>query len=314
MIDFKNIRETLFSNLTWSPFDFIRNISVKGDKEILINRLTAPMDEENDLRFIHSLPNNIDVAVFAERLPWDSAFYGYGIGRLNGIYPLSHPTKAFHANYDDAIKCLIVEAKARKIKYLFTFVDSRDLPAIRALGNLGFCLIESRVSYHRNIVNYDYEVRYPVRSATIDDAALLAQTAAKMINQYDRFHADPFITPQESARLMSRWVYASICENFADITIVPDKKDPAAFCTVKYHKSNWDTWKLKLSQPVFSAVGNEFKGWYRKIISETTFHLRDIGAEHSFLTTQVTNYPVIWVWESLGYHFGKCEYVFRFVI
>ena len=48
-----------------------------------------------------------------------------------------------------------------------------------------------------------------------------------------------------------------------------------------------------------------------RIISELDEHLRDIGAEHSFLITQLTNNAVIRCWEKLGYQFGKGEHIFR---
>jgi len=39
-----------------------------------------------------------------------------------------------------------------------------------------------------------------------------------------------------------------------------------------------------------------------------------MGAEHVLYGTQITNKPVIWVLESLGYKFGKCQHVLRKII
>ena len=132
-----------------------------------------------------------------------------------------------------------------------------------------------------------------------------------MVNPFDRFHADPAIDPKTTDRLMYRWVEASINEGFADITITPDVPQPGAFITAKYHKDKWQSWGLKLAQPVFGAVSPEHRGWYRKILSEINYHLRDIGAEYTYLCTQLTNKAVIWVWEGLGYRFGRGELIFR---
>ena len=100
-------------------------------------------------------------------------------------------------------------------------------------------------------------------------------------------------------------------EGFADVTFVPDAPQPKAFCTVRYHKDKWERWGLRLAQPVFSAVAPEFKGWYRKLISEITCHLIEQGAQHAFMTTQSTNSAVVWTWESLGYRYGKAEHILR---
>jgi dTDP-4-amino-4,6-dideoxy-D-galactose acyltransferase len=110
---------------------------------------------------------------------------------------------------------------------------------------------------------------------------------------------------------MERWVEASVVGGFADATIVPDVDAPEAFCTAKYHREHWAGWGCKLSQPVLSAVAPRHKGWYVKLISELDEHLRSVGAEHSFLITQITNNAVIRSWEKLGYGFGKGEHIFR---
>ena len=308
------VREILRDNLPWSQFDFIRNISTAGDKELQIEKLTEDIGERNDLRFIHKLPGNDELAVFAEKLLWDTHFFGFGIGKLSGIFPLKAPFFRPSADYTDALRALIEKARQHDIRYLLAFVDPRDLATLRALGALGFCLIETRAYYHMDIRGYDYAERYRVRKAVPEDVEALGNAAREMVNLYDRFHADPFITSVDADRLMYKWVEASICDKFADVTIVPDAVKPTAFCTVRYHKDKWPKWKLKLAQPVFSAVSLEYRGWYRKIISEINYHLRDMGAEHSFLATQITNNPVIWVWESLGYRFGKGEYIFRLVL
>jgi dTDP-4-amino-4,6-dideoxy-D-galactose acyltransferase len=95
---------------------------------------------------------------------------------------------------------------------------------------------------------------------------------------------------------------------------VPDCQAPKAFVTVRYHQDKWDHWGLRLGQPVFSAVSSEFKGWYRKLISESHHHLRDVGAQHVYMTTQPTNAAVLWIWEQLGYHYAKTEHILRKIL
>lgn len=314
-IDLRTIRKILGKNVPWSPLDFIKGISEEGDKGIFVDRITSELDQLNDLRFIYKVDDKDELAIFAEKLPWDSQFFGYGVGKINGIFPLSDPYYRPYADYTNAIKALINLAKEKGIKYFFTNVDPRDLAMIRSIGSLGFSLIETRVYYQRDIRNYEYKERYPVRVADDKDIESLGWTARTMVNMYDRFHSDPFIDPEDANRLMIKWVEASIRENFADVTIVPNFHKPAAFCTVKYHKDKWEKWKLNLSQSVvLGAVDPEYRGWYRKLISEINYHLREIGAEHTYVSTQVTNKPAVHTFESLGYRFGKCEHVFRMVL
>ncbi len=313
--ELNRIRAILGENLPWSPFDFIREISVTGDKALYLDRLTASISPQNDLRFICVQSDGAELAVFAEKLEWDTEFFGYGVARLNGIFPLAAPYFRPHAEYAEALQTLLELARQRGVRYLFGYIDPRDLATLRALGQMSFALIETRAYYHMDIRQYEYKERFAVRPATRDDIPALGQTASQAVNLYDRFHADPFISSTDAARLMHKWVAASICEGFADITMVPDVAQPMAFSTVRYHMDKWSHWGFKLAQSaVLTAVAAEFRGWYRKIASEVNYHLRDLGVEHVYLGTQVTNKAVIWVLEGLGYRFGKSELIFRIVL
>jgi hypothetical protein len=267
--------------------------------------------DTNDLCFI-CRDDDYDLAIFAKRLAWDSQFFGYEIARIAGIFPLS--TYRPRHDYSTAMNHLLNQAQLQGIKYLFASVFPEDLATIRILSEKGFQLIETRASYHRSLRDYEWAKRFPVRLANAGDVAILSQTARTISNSYDRFHADPFVTPANADRLMEKWIEASINEGFADATLVPDVAEPKAFCTVKYHQDKWGIWGLNLSQPVFSAVSPEFQGWYLKIISELNYHLKDIGAEYAYLTTQITNRAVIRVWETLGFSYGRGEHIFRIIL
>ena len=128
------------------------------------------------------------------------------------------------------------------------------------------------------------------------------------------FHSDPFIKCEDAARLMYRWAEVSVCNGYADIVVIPDLPDPAAFITVKYHRDKWQRWGLKLGQPVLTAVSRERKGWYAKLESEVLHHLRDIGVEHVFHSTQAANTSVVWTWENLGHRYGRTEHILRIVL
>lgn len=308
------LREILLSSLPWSPLDFIRELSVSGDRSLFVTQLTSEIERQFDLRTISTLPSGKHVAVFAEKLPWDTAFFGYGVGKLHGVFLIDEPYYQPKESYADVLRQVLLEAQEKDVRYFFASVDPRDLALMRSLGELGFSLIETRLYYHMGLRTYEPVERYPVRAATEADIPSLGRAAQVMVNPFDRFHADPIISEEDADRLMYRWVEASIREGFADVTIVPDRANPTAFCTVKYHKDKWSVWNLNLAQPVFSAVSTEYRGWYRKLISEINCHLREIGAEHSYLVTQVTNKAVLRVWESLGYRFGKGEHIFRILL
>jgi hypothetical protein len=296
-----------------SPFDFVRRIDVAGDKALVAERLTQTLPVTDDLRFIYRAPGGQEIAILAQRLAWDSGFFGYGVARIDGLFPL-HAADENPGDYRAAVAALVDLASTRGITYMFATVDARDVAALCALGDAGFAVIETRLYYHRDLEQYAHDSRFAVRVATSADVGLLSEAARDTVNPFDRFHADPFISRAQADRLMCKWVEASIRDGFADITFVPDVANPKAFCTVRYHKEKWDRWGIRLAQPVFSAVAPEFKGWYKKLISEISYHLKERGAQHAFMTSQSTNSAVIWTWESLGYRYGKSEHILRKIL
>lgn len=310
---YQETREILCERLPWSPLAYVPGVKKAGDRELFAEDLTGPVRAENDLRFIHETPTGQKMAIFAQRLPWDSEFFGYDVARLDGIFPLSEPFNQQTIDVNPALELLLAEVRRRGIKYLFAPVDPRDLSLLRALGDQRFTLLETRIHYHYSVQIVHY-VRLPdhapdvwtrFREATEDDIPSLSQVARNSVNPYDRFHGDPWFAAKDVDRLMSKWVEESVRGNFADLTVVPDVDEPRAFITYRFHKEKWDRWGLNLVQPVLSAVDPEYLGWFTVVGPLLNEHLRDLGAHYAFGKTQIT----------LGLdstvHFGKGEHIFR---
>lgn len=289
---------------------FIRGINTEYDKNIMLEQWLRPLNEQDDYRIQVEVEGET-FWILIERLPWDSNFFSMQTAKLNAIIRpgIKSRPRDSSKNAVKAMQLALLSLKEKGIQYIFSSVSPSDLYTIRTLSANGFELIETRCYYHRTLL--PAQKRYSARLATVEDIPSLAKAASVMVNPFDRFHADLEISEQLADRMMEAWVDASIRNGFADATIVPDESAPEAFCTAKYHKHHWDGWGLKLSQPVLSAVAPRHKGWYVKLISETDEHLREKGAEHSFLITQITNNAVIRSWEKLGYQFGKGEHIFR---
>jgi len=296
------------------PHQFIRGLDASFDLLTYLEGLMQPLAETADFRSVVQ-QGDCETWVLMRRLAWDSEFFARGMARLDAcVRPgIKRGPRADVEGEIAALRTALNEARGAGIDYVVSHVRPSDLPMLRILAANGFELVETRCYYHRPLRAAPLE-RYRTRLATADDAPSLARAARVMVNPFDRFHADISISEHDADRLMERWVDASINSGFADATVVPDELAPEAFCTAKYHREHWKGWGLRLAQPVLSAVARRHKGWYMKIISEMDEHLRTVGAEHSFLVTQITNNAVIRSWEKLGYQFGKGEHVFRKVL
>ena len=307
-------RSLLLDSVPWSPFDFIKGVSPEGDRAVQVASLLRDIDPADDLRMAYRLTTGTDVAVCAERLPWDSTFFGYGVARLHGIFPLKKNGYCPEADYTPAIDALTDLAKGRGIRYLFAVVDSRDLPTTRALTARGFSLIETRLYFHQPLRHYEHPRRFRCRLATAADVECLTALARTIENPFDRFSADPFITRDQVVRLMETWIRASLLQGFADATFITDSSSPGAVCTVKYHQDKATAWKTSIAQLMLAMAsprpGNGFVG----VISELNYYLKALGMDHVVYTTQITNRGIARVGQHLGFKFGKGDYVFRILL
>lgn len=310
----EEVRRTLAERLRWSPRDFIPRISREADRSIWAEAMTGELSAENDLRFIYHSRRHGSLALLAERLPWDSDFFGFGVARLHGVFPLEKESSERQACWNKPLEKLLKQAQRRDVRYLFALVDPRDTALLRSLGELGFALIETRYYHHGPLVEPPTDERYPVRRAREEDIPSLARTAAERVNPYDRFHADPFIPEKAASELMRRWIEESVAGRMADLVLVPDVESPGAFVTYRFHQVHWKRWKVKLVQGVLSAVSTDFLGWMGKLTPEVNRILLAEGAEYTFGSTQVTNRPIIHFAQEAGARFGRCEHTLRIVL
>ncbi|MBP9185572.1 MAG: hypothetical protein KBE91_07515 [Bacteroidia bacterium] len=291
--------------LFYSPYNFIRDISI--DKQL--NLLVYPsLKDSKALTYEVTLNNQNHVFVY-EHLSWDSDYFNLNTYKLKGVLFSDH-------NIDqltEAIKQFRNEALPIG-SYVFLEIPSEDILLLQALGRAGFQLVETRLTYFRGNLNDFNEPRYPVRKATISDIDNLKLVACQMRNDYDRFHADPIFNQEIADNFLATYIEQSL-KGFADIVLTSneDQIPSDSFLTAKYLKSDWDILGTKVSKMVLSAVSNKTnKGWYKKLISEMTYHLREQGAEYIFLNTQSTNRAVFYTWEKLGYKLGATTHILSY--
>lgn len=295
-----------------SKLDYIRSISIEGDNLIYLEEIEKFIGTDEDLSLFQEI-DGYYFLVLLKKLKWDSTFFGFNTAKILDVYPVNENEPDIKV-FSKLLKIINDHLKNNNIDYIIWQIDSREINLIQAACETGYALIESRLHYYINLSDYKFPERYDTRLAKIEDIDSLSDTAVKMINIYDRFHADKYFPKEKVDKFMAKWVEASISEKFADGVIVPNVEYPKAFCTFKLHKDKWNLWKKNISQPVFSAVSGEFRGWYKKLISELNYLMLKEGAEMAFLITQSTNKAVIHTWESLGYKYGKNELVFRKII
>jgi dTDP-4-amino-4,6-dideoxy-D-galactose acyltransferase len=203
-----------------------------------------------------------------------------------------------------------------RYQYCFTEVPSEDLLLMQCLGKARFKLIETRLTYYCNSLDTFNQPRHDTRKATTDDTENLMRVAREMRNPFDRFHADTIFPTEIADEFLATYIQESL-KGFADVVLTSATEGiPSdSFLTAKFLKHLWSDLGVNVSKMVLSAVSSKTnKGWYKKLISEMTYLLRDEGAEVIYMNTQSTNRAVISTWENLGYRFGCANHLFSLTL
>ncbi|MBL7712998.1 MAG: hypothetical protein JNL13_11050 [Chitinophagaceae bacterium] len=284
----------------YSPVNFVRSI----------NPQTILKQQQEEL----SGCEVIDVAVgqsshkfYIKYLDWDSAYFGVQSYKLCFV-------SFDHADFSKVSAAVqqFLNQHVAKGAYLFIEIPSEDTLLIQALNANGFKLIETRLTYFNHELDRFNFDRHLVRAATPEDIETLKQVAVSMRNDFDRFHADSVFDNTLADNYLSTYIENSI-NGFADCVLVPAEPGlpSASFLTAKFLKESWKDYECNISKMVLSAVSAQLnKGWYKKLITEMTYFLRDeIGAECIYMNTQSSNRAVIRTWEHLGYRLGAVHHI-----
>ncbi len=293
----------------YSPYNFIRDFPNQKQLENCVKKNIFNFEKEEDSVIYKIEIEGYVHEFFVSNLKWDSKYFNLNTCKLQYVL-YSHNDISILENAVRKFLKIISESGI----YCFIEIPSEDIKLIQALSGAGFKLIETRLTYFRGNLGEFKQERFPVRKAGLEDTKNLMRVAREMRNDYDRFHADPIFSEKIADEFLATYIEESL-KGFCDIVLTSNEKNiPSdSFLTAKYLKSEWEKNGINISKMVLSAVSSSTnKGWYKKLVSEMTYHLKDEGAEYIFMNTQSTNRAVINVWESLGYKLGGTTHILSY--
>jgi dTDP-4-amino-4,6-dideoxy-D-galactose acyltransferase len=255
--------------------------------------------------FDHIFPqlkaSKIDVTeryIIGKRLDWDSSFFKAGIYKLNSL----------PENVDLDWKSRVGLHESDTRWNVFAEVPSEDIIAFRRLGKLGFSLVETRLTYY-HLLDSLKEESHNCRVAHAADIPSLRVTASSAVNDYDKYHADPFFSKEETNRFLE--TYIENCVNgLAERVFVPDlKSSPASF--VALSKKDDDRFEHGFFYRIpLTACLPLNKGWHYPLCLHALHYAKSQKAGVLIMTTQSTNKAVIHNCEKLGFKLGSCTHLF----
>ena len=300
--------------LTYSPLSFLRPW-----REQCLGHVALSLDDERTGP-VGDASSRSGAVVRYRRLSWDSAHFGVPMFRIESAqWADGTGAAAAVASSIAALQALVRSESERG--HVSAEVPAEDVVTAQALGLAGFRLIETRVTYFRDdLQSFTAEPRWRVRAATPDDIADLRAVAAGARNAFDRYHADPFFSPEQADGYLATYAEASV-RGLADLVLMPDEpagSPPGAFFTATmtqppacplglHHDCGF---AVAVGRIPLVAVGPERQGWHLRLLAEMSHRFRERGMEVACMTTQATNRAVIRNCEKLGYRFGRLTHLF----
>jgi dTDP-4-amino-4,6-dideoxy-D-galactose acyltransferase len=230
-------------------------------------------------------------------LNWDSQFFGTPMHRIE---PLAMEDPMFVLDW--------VRSQTGAF-YASAEVPAEDVEALAILCKTGFSLVETRLTYYHDLKHLPREEML-TRNATSGDIEFLKKTASGAVNAFDKYHADPFFTPEEADRYLETYI-SNCVQGFAEEVRVPDHPEnqpPYAFAALSRIQ------KEGFAKPLFriplTACLPENKGWHYHLCLSALHLARQKEGLALVMTTQATNKAVIHNCEKLGFKFGSCTHIF----
>ena len=184
-------------------------------------------------------------------------------------------------------------------------VDASDLSALHVLEEAGFITVDGLLTIALDLATHKSIERphdFQIRLATPDDAERVADLARTAF-LYDRFHADPFISPERANELHATWLRNSCTGKAADaVMLAEDHTGLLGFMTCALQH---DTRKLgRMVGTVVMAASAESargRGVGHATLMAALDWFREQGCEIVDSGTQVRNIPCLGLFQKCGF-------------
>lgn len=291
----------------YSPYNFLRPLDAITQQSLFgtgqaLQYATDP--EHHVFTFVES---GHEVQFLYAFLRWDTDFFDAPVYKIfTALFTAETPAVILAS----AGRALREQLRQQGAAYCFAELPIEDTRVTQALGDAGWRLVETRLTYfHDNVAGFEQR-RYPVRSAQPAEAAAIGAISAAARNEYDRFHADEWFDDGKSDAFLARYAAAAV-EGYCDNVLVPDEPGlPVdAFLAISDLRAHAGQLGVGLSRVVLTAVGPANRGWHLKLVSETVQRAKAQGAGYVLMTTQATNRAVFRTSEKLGFKLGSSSCV-----
>lgn len=301
-------RTALYEASPFKAYRQYRTYSRREQTAILAAEADAVLAAAGQFSVACGSADDLRGAVLARPLPWDSAYFGVAMGRLDLV--MRGETTA--GERTAAVAAALVAARARGISHLTARVDVADLESLAVLEAHGFRTMDALATFIlRRQRDEAREVRSvgPLRPATPDDAeAILAITREAYRGYRGRFHLDGRLPADRADAFYEEWARQCLAGAMADVVMVSTDSTGRVIGYLAHRRREPAS---SIGTPIYGgglgACRRDAPGAYASLIRDSALWAHAQGAVAE-CQTQLANFPVIRVYESVGFHFVRAEY------
>lgn len=287
----------------YSPYNFLRTLDVATQQSLFGTGQALQYVADPEHHIFTFAESGHEVQFLYAFLRWDTDFFGAPVYKIfTALFTIDTPAPVLAA----AGRALREQLRRQGAAYCFAELPIEDTRVTQALGDAGWRLVETRLTYfHDNVAGFE-QPRYLVRSAQPAEAEVIGAISAAARNDYDRFHADDFFADGKGDAFLARYAAAAV-EGYCDDVLVPNEPSlPVdSFLAISNLRAHSEQLGVGLSRVVLTAVGPANRGWHLKLVSETVQRAKEQGARYVLMTTQATNRAVFRTSEKLGFKLGS---------
>lgn len=212
-----------------------------------------------------------------------------------------HPV--FTVDAADAVDTVREHATAPGRRSYQTRVPCGDVERVRALGELGFSVVDTTLTLGREPAGL--EVRGEVVHAVPEHREAVVDVARRSF-RYSRFHLDPAVPDEVANRIKADWIESYFVGRRGEHLLVSLQAGrPVGFLAVIASQDG----ERRLRVIDLIAVGEEARGRGLARALTASFVSESVGAcDEVRVGTQAANVPATRLYESMGFALVRAEY------
>lgn len=313
-----DLREAL-PRLTHVPLAHLPQLDIEQRRAYWLDEISKSLADESSIALACIDSGRIGGFIIYTDSPWDSQIIGRRIGTVKHLaVTTDNASGELLCQLIDELKGILARGPT---ECLVCRVSARDVPAIHALEQHGFLLMDTLVDFvfdfYRTAIEDikppEQDTQLNIRRAELADMpALMNINERAFADYFGRYHADPRIPPGAATKIYVEWVRSAL-QDWADWVVVAETKE--AIAGFGLWRKVWDAKEKNSSGIAYCDM----------VVADPAFQARGVGtalmldgmrrarnsARYLVGPVHVCNYPIQRTLQRLGWRISGARRSFH---